>query len=152
MRWAPRKAWKPFSSLFSYSAAFYCTAQCLRKQRRIGSATIQQHAEDYAGVLLTVKLESGQKSKDKILIRIDAYCLFHLERFIIVVSVGGQNQSATPVELVTDKRPFPFQSIKSGPEHHSATDWELQHGEVWQKSSWKLRTITFGHWVKKVRG
>lgn len=50
--------------------------------------------------------ESDQKSENKISKRIDAYCLFHLDRFIRVVSIESWNQSVTLVELVTGQKSF----------------------------------------------
>lgn len=68
------------------------------------SATVKVDAEDHAILPLAVKLESDQKSKDKLLWRIDAYFLSHLYKFITAVSIGDQNQSVTSVELVTGQK------------------------------------------------
>lgn len=65
--------------------------------------------EDLEGVARTVKLESVQKSNNKILRCIDAYGLSYLNTFISVALIGDRTHYLTPAELVLAQNIFRVQ-------------------------------------------
>lgn len=67
-------------------------------------AAVKVDVEHCTGVLWPVNFKIDQKSKDKLLRRMDAYCSSHLDRFMAVVSIRDWRQSVTPVELVLWQR------------------------------------------------